>query len=98
MQDLWLAELRRVLRRDGLLFLTVHGRWAAGLLEPADQDRLNEAGFLFKTSRKLAGIVPPWYHTSWHSEAYIVARVSKWFSDVRYTVITDGLQDIVTAR
>lgn len=98
MQDRWLAELKRVTRCDGLLLFTVHGIQAARVLDEIERARLDAAGFLFKTSSKLKGIVPAWYHTAWHSEPYIVARVSRWFADVRYTVISDGLQDIVTAR
>ena len=53
---------------------------------------------MHQRSRKLSGIVPDWYNTSWHSRAYIVARLDAMFSDVRYTVVPDGIQDLVAAR
>ena len=98
LQDLWLDELHRIVRRDGILLLTVHGGRAAEVLDADDRLKLNTAGFLFKSSGKLKGLVPPWYQTAWHSEDYIVRRISRWFRDVRYTSIPDGMQDIVTAR
>jgi len=98
MQDLWLAELRRVLKPDGLLLVTVHGRRTAHMLDATDQMQLDAAGFLFKTSKKLKGIVPSWYQTAWHCRDYIVARLSKGFQEVRYIAIPDGAQDIVIGR
>jgi hypothetical protein len=49
-------------------------------------------------SRKLKGLVPEWYQTSWHSRGYITARLARRFRDIRYSVIPDGLQDVVVAR
>lgn len=98
MQDLWLAELRRVLKSDGVCLLTVHGERAARALEPSDRARLHAHGFFFKTSRKLNGIMPDWYHTAWHSENYIVNRLSRWFTDVQYRRLPDATQDVVIAR
>ena len=49
-------------------------------------------------SRKLHGIVPEWYNTSWHSQAYITGRLERLFTDVHYTVVPDGMQDLVAAR
>jgi len=97
MQDAWLAELRRVLQPGGLLILTVHGHNAAAILTPAEQLNLESTGFLHKTSRKLKGLVPEWYHTTWHSSVYITARLAKLFDDVSYVVIPDGMQDCVVA-
>lgn len=97
MQDLWLAELRRVLKSGGTCLLTVHGERSARLLDLNDLHRLQANGFLFRTSRKLKGIVPAWYHTAWHSEAYIVNRLLRWFGDVQYLRLPDATQDVVIA-
>ncbi len=98
MQDAWLDELRRVLRSGGVLFLTVHGRNAESALGESGLDALRERGFVHRRSRKLKGIVPEWYNTSWHSPEYIVDRLLPLFSDVRYVVVGDGMQDIVLAK
>ncbi len=98
LQNVWLAELRRILRPQGIIILTVHGRRAASTLNPQAATELVRNGFLHQRSGKLAGLVPDWYHTSWRSEEYIVGRLSALFADVHYTVIPDGIQDLVSAR
>lgn len=98
MQDSWLAELRRILQPDGLLIVTVHGHNAANALPSDDLARLARAGFIHKTSKKLKGMVPEWYHTTWHSKSYIVERLSRYFQAVRYIEISDGMQDFVVAK
>jgi SAM-dependent methyltransferase len=99
MQDRWLVELRRVLKSGGILILTVHGaRAAADALDRRGAESLSRDGFVHQRSRKLNGIVPDWYNTSWHSQNYIVGRVQTLFIDVRYTAVPDGMQDFVTAR
>ena len=46
---------------------------------------------------KLKGLVPDWYQTTWHSKEYIVARLSRWFTNARYQTVPDGMQDVVIA-
>jgi len=98
MQDMWLIEIKRILKPGGIVILTVHGDRAACTLDEEAAGILKGTGFVHQRSRKLAGIVPDWYNTSWHSQTYIVARLDALFSDVRYTVVPDGMQDLVTAR
>jgi SAM-dependent methyltransferase len=98
MQDLWLAELSRLLKPGGVLLLSVHGVAAAKQLDPAGRDILANVGFLHRRTRKLKGLVPDWYQTTWHSQEYILNRLSRSFEDPRYDVVPDGLQDFVTAR
>jgi cyclopropane fatty-acyl-phospholipid synthase-like methyltransferase len=98
MQDEWIAELRRILRAGGVLVFTVHGQNATSGLTPEDLNALETAGFVHKKSRKLHGIVPEWYHTTWHSRAYVMKHFTQWFDEISYFEVPDGLQDFVTAR
>lgn len=98
MQDLWLAELKRVLKPQGVIILSVHGERAANELDERGAETFRRSGFIHQRSRKLEGIVPEWYNTSWHSQAYITGRLERFFTDVRYTVVPDGMQDLVAAR
>ena len=97
MQDVWLSELSRVLKPDGVLVLTVHGTLAAQELDPDAREVLKRSGFLHRHSMKLKGLVPDWYNTTWHSEEYILARLSRWFLNTRYQRVPDGMQDVVVA-
>jgi SAM-dependent methyltransferase len=97
-QDRWLAELARLLTPGGLLILTVHGLRASKVLDLQGLARLESTGFVHRRSRKLEGIVPDWYHTTWHSERYIVDRLSAQFEVVRYRDTAGGQQAFVMAR
>ena len=97
MQDQWLSELRRVLKMDGVLLFTVHGSLAAQELDPQGREALEGYGFVHRRSMKLKGLVPDWYQTTWHSKEYIVARLSRWFTNARYQTVPDGMQDVVIA-
>ncbi|HYL34952.1 MAG TPA: class I SAM-dependent methyltransferase [Bryobacteraceae bacterium] len=98
LQDAWLAELGRLLATGGVLLLTVHGERAASLLDDQGRRTLTKAGFLHRRSKKLTGILPDWYQTTWHSREYIVNRLAAHFEDIRYHPLDDSMQVIVTAR
>ena len=98
MQDLWLAELGRLLAPGGVVLLTVHSGLAAKVLDEEGWAALQTAGFVYRRSARLRGIVPDWYHTSFHSRDYIVRRLASRFEDVRYETVPDGPQAIVMAR
>jgi SAM-dependent methyltransferase len=98
MQDRWLPELSRVLKPGGVLLLSVHGENAVQALDASGRELLRTEGFAHTRSQKLKGLVPDWYQTSWHTQEYIVERVARWFEDVRYQVVPDGVQDIVVAK
>jgi hypothetical protein len=98
MQDAWLAELARLLAPGGVLLLTVHGERAAQVLDQAGLETLRTAGFVHQRSRKLKGIVPDWYQTTWHSREYILNRLTARFVDIRYHPLDDSMQVIVMAR
>jgi SAM-dependent methyltransferase len=98
MQDLWLAELNRVLKPGGVLLLTIYGASAIATLDAEEQRTLRTGGFVHKRSQKLKGLVPDWYQTTWHSREYMVERLSAAFEDIRYREVPDGVQDIIVAR
>lgn len=98
MQDVWLAELSRILKPGGLLLLTVFGQAASNELDAEGQQTLQDRGFLHRRSEKLRGLVPEWYQTSWHSPEYMVKRLSGSFVDVHCCVVPEARQDMVTAR
>jgi SAM-dependent methyltransferase len=97
MQDQWLFELRRVLGDDGALLLTFHGKNAARELPTQMLQQLESEGVLHVRSRKHLGLMPDWYHTTWHTKSYITERLSRYFDDVRIYEIMDGAQDIAIA-
>jgi ubiquinone/menaquinone biosynthesis C-methylase UbiE len=97
MQDAWLAELRRVIKPNGILIITVHGRNAAECLPDGDREVLASRGFLHKQSRKLRGFVPDWYQTTWHTQRYVLKKLTDLFGKAEYVEISDGIQDCVIA-
>ncbi len=96
-QDHCLAMLHGLLKPNGVLLFTVHGPNATRNLRPAQQKELQSTGFLHLTSTKLRGIVPPNYHTTWHTQCYVATRLAPLFPRVEYHPVVDGVQDVVLA-
>jgi SAM-dependent methyltransferase len=107
MQDLWLAELRRVLKPGGVALLSVHGTRAYGISEhgvryegdtPAIWRReLERQGILFISSDSYVGSsFPTFYHTTFHAPWYVFEHWAQWFDVTAYLSHADlGFQDIV---
>ena len=107
MQDLWLAELRRVLKPGGIALLSVHGPMAFGINEDACRfegptpavlrKELERDGILFLTSDTYVGSsFPSFYHTTFHAPWYVFEHWSEWFTVRAYLSHADlGFQDIV---
>lgn len=91
----WLWELRRVIKPGGVLLLTLHAEASRKQLSSKDLGIFCERGFLFKTSSKLRGIVPDWYHTAFHSREYALGTFSKIFEPLAYIENGFGHQDLV---
>ena len=94
----WLPELRRVLKPHGVLLLTVHGEHIWRALSKPDVQQLESAGFLVKVSRKLTGVLPPWYQTAFYSRAYAERVFAQYFDRRAYTPRAFGDQDAILGQ
>ena len=88
-QRRWFEDLRRVLKPGGALLFTVFGEHV--------RPPLDERGFLFRTSSKLQGIVPSWYHTAFQSQEYLERALGEWFERVERLPRAMGDQDVIIA-
>ena len=97
-QDRWLAELRRVLKADGILLASVHGAYAYRDLPRRLIAELERQGILFAKTNAYVGIHPPWYNVTWHTEAYVRSHWSAFFAIRDYLPRGNaGFQDLVVA-
>ena len=94
-QQLWLRELHRVLRPGGLLILTLHSQHVWKASEHAGT--IEREGVLFCTSKKLEGILPDWYQTTFQTRSNIVKMLSADFEKVDYLEHRFGAQDATVA-
>jgi SAM-dependent methyltransferase len=97
-QDAWLEELRRVLSKDGILILTVHGPhayagWVSTLppgypvLEDAiEQSKaaLDAEGIYFFVDDGWAANFPKFYQSTFHAPWYIFEHWSQYFEILSY--------------
>jgi SAM-dependent methyltransferase len=96
MQDLWLAELRRVAKPGAVVILTVHGPSVSGL---AGDPEYQEKGFKFLRDEGWSDYYEDFYQTAFHTQAYVERHWSKYFTVVDYaTKAMGGLQDVVILR
>lgn len=98
-QDAWLTETHRLLRGDGVLLASVHGRRSWTQWPPFwGRSQMQRKGFFFLRSRVDAGMHPEWYQVAWHTEDYVRTHWSQWFDIVGYIEGgLNGYQDIVVA-
>ena len=101
-QDLWLAELARVLEPGGTFVTTVHGRFAMESCSEAERRELEENGIAYRVDRKglfkLDGL-PDFYQTTFHTREYITRKWGAVFELADY--VEGGLaghQDLVMLR
>jgi SAM-dependent methyltransferase len=110
-QDAWLSELHRVVSPDGLLLLTIsgprmldHTLHKSGHGNVADLAKrvpqFHSAGILHWRGEGWDGHFPDYYHTTFHSHAYVKAHWSQWFEVVGIYADTPAEmpQDVVLLR
>ena len=102
-QLLWLAELRRITRPGGLLFLSVQGptQFAYNNFPPELYRRVQEQGYLdLCRDPALDGVVTDteYYRSAMHSRGYIADRWGKYFEVLAIVDAIAALQDFVVLR
>lgn len=101
-QDLWLAELARILKPGGTFVTTVHGRFAMESCSDAERRELAQKGIAYRVDRKgrfkLDGL-PDFYQTTFHTREYIARKWAAAFDLVDYAEGgLAGHQDLVVLR
>ena len=76
----WLAELKRVLRQDGILFLTLHGEGFLSKLSESEQNvfksgQLVVRGQVKEGHRTYAAFQPPEYVKKWTKELKLLEHI-----------------------
>lgn len=98
-QEMWLAELKRILRPGGLLMLSLMGTTIASILPEPDRSQFMKDGFLFKSSPVWKGVHSDWYVDAYQSEEYGREIFSKHFEVMSYLHAgMNGHQDLVVLR
>ena len=83
-QFLWLNELRRILKRNGILILTLHGDKVSKYLPYDVKSRLKASGFLYLKTANLDHIFPDWYQNAYHTENYVRSKYENYFKVLYY--------------
>jgi 2-polyprenyl-3-methyl-5-hydroxy-6-metoxy-1,4-benzoquinol methylase len=101
-QNVWLAELARILKPHGTLVTTIHGRFTLASCTANELKELNDRGIMYRIGRKgrfkLDGL-PDFYQTTFHTREYIARVWSRFFEVVDH--IEGGLggsHDLVVLR
>jgi SAM-dependent methyltransferase len=88
LQKDWMRELRRVLKKEGVLLITVHGKGRIYDLEPEGQDRFNKGELVVKYEQvegsNLCG--------AYHPETYVRNHLAEEFEVVDF--IPNGATDM----
>lgn len=106
LQDVWLAELRRVTRPGGILLLSVHSNpqfvamleGYAGMDEDPEplRKRLEIDGILYIAEDHYIGSThPPFYHSTFHAPWYVFEHWHDFFEVRAYIPVGADTQDLV---
>jgi SAM-dependent methyltransferase len=98
-QFYWLHELRRLVKRGGIVLLSIHGEQETRQIFQNMADEVVDKGMVFLASKEKQFSFPDWYQTSFHSKKYIFHKYTEYFDIVDY--ISRGInnhQDVVLLR
>jgi cyclopropane fatty-acyl-phospholipid synthase-like methyltransferase len=95
-QRAWKQELRRIVKPGGIVLLTIHSEFTWKNFGEAEA--VEREGQVFRTSGKLRGILPEWYHTTFQTREYTIGILSEQFEIVKYFSNGSGEQDIFIVR
>lgn len=96
LHQMWLRELRRIIRPGGLVLASVHSDLAIAALSDAERQDLFNKGFLFYREAAYEHIYPDFYQTAFQSREYIEKHWGELFELVGR--ISMGHQDLVVMR
>lgn len=94
----WLQEFQRILKTDGLLVLSLHGKRVWQHLDDEHREHVQKFGVLVTQSQKLEGIFPAWYQTTFHTREYVLETFGAYFKSIEYVSEGMGYQDVVLCR
>lgn len=82
----WLKELKRILRTNGILLISLHGKFCWKNFSFDEQSIISQQGYLFKLLKDpyQKNIFPPWYQAAYHSKEYAQKRLSEYFRVIDY--------------
>jgi SAM-dependent methyltransferase len=95
-QEDWMGELHRVLKKNGLLLITVHGEWRINDLDPEEQSRFNSGQLIVKCDDVEGSNVCGAYHP----QTYVRNHLARDF-EVLYYIATGAIdvgQDLYILR
>lgn len=99
----WLQELKRISKKNGILFLTTKSKFLLEKSPEAIRDRgiklLDTEGFFCTGGKFWKGVFPEYFSDTFHTKEYIIEKWSKYFHIVDY--IPKGMaagQDIVILK
>jgi SAM-dependent methyltransferase len=78
MQSRWLEELRRVIRKRGVLIASVHGEGLLPAGDPEIAGRFKREGFIYVKGGGTEGL-PEFYQSTYHAPAYIERTWGRFF-------------------
>ena len=109
LQDLWLGELQRITRPDGLLLLTVEGQSSWNRTCEAS-DRVGESPERWRSELESRGILfisddvfvgsshPAFYHSAIHAPWYVFEHWTRFFDIAAYLPDGSISQDLIVLR
>ena len=102
MQQMWLAELQRVLKPGGILLLSTHGPSVFDLnraaFTEAEAASFRENGFVY-IRNIVDGVLPDWYQTSFQTRAHVERTFSPHFDVIDHVARgMTNFQDLAICR